>query len=301
MSFARKVAKPLLPKDSRLYRWTRLIYRSMQPTFTTVALEYAPSLQPRWGYTQPPHSAIARIIEENYEIYRTYLESFLSYLSYYHAMPDWNSASPTEPGWNFAHIKGIDVVALYGLLVEHRPSHYVELGSGMSTRIARKAIRDHQLPTKIISIDPQPRIPVNALCDEVIRERIENIEPEVIIDRLGPGDILFWDGAHLAVPGTDAPLLMLEVLPFLRPGVLVHIHDIYWPYDYLPEMCERAYGEQYLLGTWLLGARNRYKILLPNYYLTQRPELMRILEPIWQHPRLGRLKTDGSSFWFEVL
>lgn len=286
---------------TRTYRVARLIYGSMHPAFTPVALEYAPTLKPRWGYDRPPHSAIEEIIKENIDVYRTYLQNFLKYLPYYHAIPNWSSASETEAGWNFPLFKGIDLVALYGMLVEHKPKRYLEVGSGMTTRIARRAIVDHQLPTKIISIDPEPRIPVNVVCDEVIRQRIEEIEPRFILDLLEPGDILFWDGAHLAVPGTDAPLLMLEILPFLRPGVIVHIHDIFWPCDYIPEMTERAYGEQYLLGVWLLGARGRYKILLPNYYITQELGLMQILDPILQHPHLGRLQTGGISFWLEVL
>ncbi len=131
---------------------------------------------------------------------------------------------------------------------EFRPKRFVEVGSGDSTRSAsrRRSIRDHSLPTLITSIDPTPRAEIDKLCDFVIRKPLEEVELDVF-DELGPGDFLFIDGSHRSFSNSDVTVAFLDVLPRLRAGVVVHFHDIFWPYDYPPEWADRYYSEQYLL------------------------------------------------------
>ena len=137
-----------------------------------------------------------------------------------------------------------DAVALYGLLRRTRPQRYLEVGSGHSTRFARRAIRDEGLATTVTSIDPEPRARIDELCDLVIRRPVEALEDDGVFLELGPGDVLFIDGSHRTFTGSDVTVLLLEVVPRLAPGVLVQVHDVYLPRDYPAD----------LVGPVVLGA-----------------------------------------------
>jgi hypothetical protein len=93
---------------------------------------------------------------------------------------------------------------------------------------ARYAIRSGNLKTTISSIDPNPRADINKLCDHVFRANMEQFDPK-LFQELEAGDILFFDGSHRIFSNTDVTVFFLEVLPRLKPGVLVHIHDIFLP------------------------------------------------------------------------
>jgi hypothetical protein len=92
----------------------------------------------------------------------------------------------------------------------------------------------------------------------------------------------------------------LEVLPQLQKGVIVHIHDIYLPYDYPQFMCDRFYSEQYGLAMYLMADSNRYKPLMPNYFVCQDTELSSILQNVWNHPNLEGVERHGGSFWLRI-
>ena len=100
----------------------------------------------------------------------------------------------------------------------------------------------------------------------------------------------------------------MDVLPRLRTGVIVHFHDIFWPYDYLPEWADQYYSEQYLLGSYLLGAdTSKVKILLPNAFIVHDRELARICAPlveIWIGRRYNAHASPngigGGSFWLKL-
>ena len=93
----------------------------------------------------------------------------------------------------------------------------------------------------------------------------------------------------------------MELLPELKKGVIVHVHDIYIPYDYPQFMCDRAYSEQYVLAAFLLANPERYKPIMPNYFVSEDKELAEILLPIWDHENLNGVERNGGSFWFEVM
>ncbi|MCY7410548.1 MAG: class I SAM-dependent methyltransferase [Chitinophagales bacterium] len=122
------------------------------------------------------------------------------------------------------------------MIAIRKPKIYVEIGSGNSTMVARKAIEDHQLKTKIISIDPYPRASIDNLADTLIRKPIENLSDYNFIDELNENDILFIDNSHRSLPNSNVTVCFLEIIPRIKKGVLIHIHDIYLPYDY-PQLC----------------------------------------------------------------
>ena len=120
--------------------------------------------------------------------------------------------------------------------------------------VASRAIRSGDLPTMISSIDPHPHAAIDALCQRKIRAPLEDWEVAVF-DELGPGDILFFDGSHQVFMNSDVTVFFLQIIPRLKSGVMVHVHDIFLPADYPPDWNQSLFAEQYLLAaTMLCGA-----------------------------------------------
>ncbi|TML91993.1 MAG: class I SAM-dependent methyltransferase [Actinobacteria bacterium] len=261
-------------------------------------LDYPFTPHPRWGYGQPLLPGIDELIEAGRTRYRDTLQALTAYAPELRAIPVTSDPAALEPHWDNPFLPPFDAVALYGLLRRNRPQRYVEVGSGHSTRFARRAIRDEGLATTLTSIDPQPRARVDELCDLVIRRPVEALEDRQPFLELGPGDLLFIDGSHRTFTGSDVTVLLLEVVPGLAPGVLVHVHDVYLPRDYPAELVGRWYSEQYLLAAWLLGARD-VEIVLPVNFVCADKELRRELQPLWGELGLDpALPKHGASFWF---
>ena len=193
----------------------------------------------------------------------------------------------------------LDIVALYSLRAELNPRVYLEVGSGFSTQFARRAISDHGLRTRIISIDPRPRADVDDVCDEVIRRPLEDVDLTVF-DRLGAGDAVFVDGSHRSFTNSDATVMFLDVLPGLESGVHVGFHDIRLPDDYPPEWWHRFYSEQYLLAAYLLAEGTKFDITFPAWFIGGDEQLSQILAPLWNDGRLTGIVRDGSSFWIRM-
>jgi len=207
------------------------------------------------------------------------------------------ASAPLAPCWENPWFPPFDGAALYGLIAVNKPSHYIEVGSGISTRFARQAITDLGLSTKIISIDPHPHNPVDGLCDEIIVERAENM-PAEFWNNLKANDIVFIDNSHRCFPGSDVTVFFTEVMPALPPGVIYGIHDIFLPFDYPSAWNERFYSEQYLLMTYLLGGFGSDEILLPVNWLTHQSQLHGILDELWNEKILfDGLMTHGGAFW----
>lgn len=189
-------------------------------------------------------------------------EVFPKYAASYSRVP------PEELG-NYGWNQSIDAEVLYSLLHHLRPRNIVEVGSGFSTRLMRRAIRDGSLPSKLTCIDPNPRADISQYADDYIKSEVENVPVGSITDRLSENDILFIDSSHDIVAGGDIPFLYLEVLPRLRKGVFIHIHDIYLPFDYPEEWMvdlRRCWTEQYLVQAFLMY-NDVFRIKWPARYM----------------------------------
>lgn len=212
------------------------------------------ALQARGHWAQPRYSAGLRLDED---AYLQFLQQVCTpYRDALNALP--RSAAHTPDGYYTDNIwfGAVDAGVLYGVMRHFRPARVVEVGCGFSTRLMRRAIIDGGLATHLTCIDPEPRVDIQAVADEFLAQRVEDIAIEYIIDPLHAGDILFIDSSHVAMTGGDVPFLFLEVLPRLRPGILVHVHDIFFPYDY-PEAwvfeARAGWNEQYLVHAFLAG------------------------------------------------
>jgi len=189
----------------------------------------------------------------------------------------------------------MDAVSLYGLVCEFRPKKIIEIGSGHSTRFARRAILDNSIATKITSIDPTPRADIKELCDLHIQAPLEDTDLH-LFDDLEAGDFLFVDSSHRTFPNSDVTIVFMDLLPRIPAGVVVHFHDIFWPLDYPPDWADRYYSEQYLLGAYLLGdAGSRVEILLPNAFISQDAELAALCVPLLEIPGV---RWEGDPTWW---
>ena len=264
-----------------------------------IPLDYPIVPKPRWGHGSPAHHALSEIIGRSRAQYAAELEAVLELRDRLTTIPvDAPKRSP-EPRWLNGALPGLDAAVLYTMVARHRPATYLEIGSGQSTKFARRACRDHDLATRIVSIDPAPHAEIDDLCDEVLRSGLEDVDLAVF-DRLEVGDILFVDNSHRCLQNSDVTVAFLDVLPALPVGVLVHFHDIFLPDDYPLEIAEQFYSEQYVLAAALLADGPRLQIVMPNWYVAADAELGAILDPLWAEPGFEAVQTHGASFWLRT-
>jgi Methyltransferase domain len=277
------------------------IVKAIHPKYQNVTLEYKVNMRPRWGHGQNANTHLLAAIEKNKELYASYLTEFLTHKEVFHQIKlNKDEADENQIGWNNEFLPGLDIVSIYGMLAKYNPKKYIEIGSGHSTKVVRKAIFENDLQTKTTSIDPFPRANIDHLADNVVRLPIENMEDYSEIESLEENDILFIDNSHRCFPNSDVTVCFLELLPLLKKGVIVHVHDIYLPYDYPQFMCDRAYSEQYVLGAFILANPDKFKTICPNFYISEDAELSKILAPIWEHENLKTVERHGGSYWLQI-
>jgi hypothetical protein len=250
---------------------------------------------PRWGYGKPLHPQITKKFEAQRAEFATLLGKFSQSSEISGSVPLEGDPYSTAPFWKNSFFGYLDGAALIAMLICNAPVRYMEIGSGNSTKFARHAIKAGRLSTTIISLDPEPRAQIDALCDTSIRRRLEDCDLS-LFDQLEAGDILFFDGSHRAFTNSDVTVFFLELIPRLKPGVIVHIHDIFLPYDYPLKWQKRMYSEQYMLAAMLICPEPPFKVLLPNCFVSGDPELRSKVESFlvpngWQ----------GGSFWIEMV
>lgn len=192
-----------------------------------------------------------------------------------------------------------DAVALYGMLRHLRPRRIVEVGSGYSSALMLDTAERHLRPgggeVAFTFIDPYPAL-VRSLVKEgdrceIIGAPVQQV-PFAPFAALGDGDVLFIDSSHVVKMGSDVLHLVFEVLPRLSPGVVVHFHDIFWPFDYPDAWVRegRAWNEAYLLRAFL-SFNDAFEILLFNSYLgAQHRDLLQRHLP-------ASLENTGGSLW----
>ncbi|HEV7517602.1 MAG TPA: class I SAM-dependent methyltransferase, partial [Thermoanaerobaculia bacterium] len=164
-------------------------------------LDYRIRARPRYGYGAPAHPGLWQRIDVGRTGYAALLDGIASLAPSLNALAA-VTTEPAEPRWDNPFFPPLDGIVLYGLLALRRPRLYIEIGSGDSTRFARRAVRDFALPTRIVSIDPEPRAEIDALCDEVVRSHLEDADLGLFAD-LRRGDVVFHDGSHRVFQNSD--------------------------------------------------------------------------------------------------
>lgn len=266
-----------------------------------IPLDYQPSraFAPRYGYSHEKIDAL----EQWFTAHNGEYEKFLDYmrtLSVGHIPISLSAGAPLAPAWVGGPICAFDSLALYAMVQKHAPKTYIEIGSGMTTCFARQAIKDAGLNTKIISIDPEPRREINAICDNVIRDGLENCDLSAF-DRLEAGDILFFDGSHRSFMNSDVTVFFIDVLPRIKSGVIVHIHDINLPWDYPDSFKYWYWNEQYMLAVYMMMGREQLNPIFPTCWVCRGMSLGSDKLPNFVD--LGSTEANlswkgGGSMWF---
>jgi hypothetical protein len=235
--------------------------------FLKVKIDYPDCVKPRPAtYVYPAVQELflrhVADFEKNVEILRPYL--------YHENLDRLPSArvNDHDPYWNNGMFDYDDARAVYAMTAHLAPKKIIEVGSGNSTKFFRKAIRDFQLDTKLIAIDPMPQADIEGVADEIIYQSVVDVDVD-LFGELGDGDILFWDGSHIVFNGTDATHFYLNILPSLKRNVFVHVHDICLPNEYNYIYTAHYYNEQYMLAALLLNS-NRWIPVLPHHFLKPR-------------------------------
>ncbi len=191
-----------------------------------------------------------------------------------------------------------DVEIYASMIGDFRPAEVIEIGAGYSTLVARRALEHLRIEARVTAIDPEPRRSVAEAADVVHRCRVEDIPPDrEPFSDLGSPTLLFIDSSHVVRAGGDIPLLFNKLVPSLPSRTLVHVDDIYIPWDYPTSYRKRLYTEQYVLQALLCGS-DRFRTVFASHYMGRRhQDLMRqIISPSVGDER----RHTGSSYWFTV-
>lgn len=190
---------------------------------------------------------------------------------------------------------GADACAYYGLVRRLAPRHVVEIGGGWSTIFLAQALARNERPAAVTLIEPEPdqRLLARLPRDWDFRRSLLQFADLALFERLEAGDICFYDGSHVTRTASDVNWFFFEILPRLAPGVMVHLHDVYWPDDYHDQWIYGdglSWNEQYFLQAFLMH-NEAYEVRLANHLLCRLREAeVRAIYPTWP---------DGGSVWIE--
>lgn len=222
-----------------------------------------------------------------------------------HALP------PGAPPWTYCtrndYYDQIDGYTLYSMIRRFRPRRIIEIGSGNTTYLsaqtaARNRDDDPDYSCEITAIEPYPnevlRVGFPGLT-RLISSPVQDV-PLSVFGSLEENDILFIDSSHVVRTGSDVLYEFLEILPQLKKGVLIQVHDIFLPGQYPRDWIihvNRYWTEQYLLQAFL-AFNEAFEVILPTAYLHEHaPDVMREA-----FPEVHR--DDGwvfSNFWMRKI
>jgi predicted O-methyltransferase YrrM len=224
----------------------------------------------------------------------------------------WEESGKANGAMGFGPIES-DI--LYCLVRNRKPRRMIQVGAGASTWTALKAAQDAGSQIDITCVDP---FPTDFLRQLSLHNKITL--RDVAVQELAPselcslerGDVLFIDSTHTVSPGSDVNFLILEVLPRLPKGVLVHFHDVSMPYDYLPSVLTQDlffWSESVLLHAYLAdNPRFEIRLACALIHDTARERAAQIIptytNPLRTQRGVAVANADGqfpASIWLEVV
>jgi predicted O-methyltransferase YrrM len=198
-----------------------------------------------------------------------------------------------------------DGTVLYSMMRRFKPRRIVEVGSGFSSA-AMLDVSDKFFDGKIdlTFIEPYPERLYSVLGDTdtqrcTIVQRPVQQAPEKLFTSLEENDFLFIDSSHVAKAGSDVLHLLCTILPLLERGVLVHIHDVLWPFEYPQPWLEqgRAWNEAYFVRTFLQYNRS-FEITYFNSFMAQKHgDLLTRTMPLAMRRPSAEMTPGNGSLW----
>lgn len=220
---------------------------------------------------------------------------------------DWPQESDGNPETFFLNNPSFSfgcAAAAHGMIRHFKPRRVIEVGSGMSTRVIRAALRKNADESGEMAnyqvVDPYPSSATKALMAErLFAQRVELL-PLEFFEELAENDVLFIDSSHSVKVGSDVNYLFLEVLPRLALGVIIHVHDVSLPYEYsqvyaMNPAFRQFWTEQYLLQAFL-SCNDHFKIHLAMHFLMM--EYKDIFMAAFPHYDPQQRAVSGS-FWMQ--
>jgi predicted O-methyltransferase YrrM len=192
-----------------------------------------------------------------------------------------------------------DAFVLSAILQKEKPRRVVEVGSGFSSAVMLDTAGRMPDRPSFTFIEPYPKRLESVITSgdiattTILRKRVQEV-PLAKFDELEAGDFLFIDSSHVGKVGSDVAFLFLRILPRLKPGVIVHFHDIFYPWSYpIKWMLEgRAWNESLFVRTLLAGG-DRFQVMAFNSFAAHAfPEFFRENVPEF-------LKDPGGSLWLK--
>jgi hypothetical protein len=194
---------------------------------------------------------------------------------------------------------GLDAVVLYCMIRHFNPRRIIEIGSGWSTLLsAQAALKNGN--TQLVCIEPFPNQVLKGGfpgLSSLITNRVEEVDLATF-QELEEGDILFVDTTHVVKTNGDVNYLYLEVIPRLRKGVIVHIHDIFFPFEYPKCWITDSllfWNEQYLVQAFLQFNSHFHPLFMVNYMRLKRLEEVKATFPDCP------FFSSGSSLWIQKI
>jgi hypothetical protein len=200
------------------------------------------------------------------------------------------------------YFRGMDALMLYCFLRDLKPAKMVEIGQGFSTRITLAALERNAMETgarpEFVSVDPYPRFTAKdvppCLRLEVIQKEAQQLELEPLLENCA---FLFIDSSHVYKFASDVAFEFNVMYPKLPPGTVLHLHDIFSPYQYPREWIVKDklfWNEQYFLECFLMY-NSAFEVYLPVHLLSRKSEVL--MEAIRKIPLDERFEFSGSSFY----
>jgi predicted O-methyltransferase YrrM len=200
--------------------------------------------------------------------------------------------------WGNPAFNGGDASLLYGMIRLVRPRRIIEIGSGWSTLIGLRGLRMNGAG-EYLCIEPHPNPDIQRLARErritLDQRRVQDV-PVAVFEKLGANDILFIDSTHVAQIGSDVAQEMLQIVPRQAPGVLIHLHDIFLPFEVSKDWVvdKKLFWNEQLLLAAFMAYNSEFKAMVSNHFVAFDPILCAAARRAFPHtPVIG-----GGSFWF---
>ena len=213
------------------------------------------------------------------------------------------SAKPTDllrygyenPAFSFA-----DAIILRAMMIHFRPKRVIEIGSGWSTACILDSVHESNTDIKLTCIEPYPALLLSLMREKdketvrIIEKRVQDVAIESF-DVLESNDILFIDSTHVLKTGSDVNYELFEVIPRLKRGVIIHFHDIFYPFEYGFDWVirqNRSWNELYAVRAFLTY-NSAFRVLFFNDMFAQfRKDIL-----IRDCPDF--LRNSGGSLWLQ--
>jgi len=235
---------------------------------------------------------------EDISLYTANQQALLEVLKSFHS--DFSFPEEIKTGFRYYSNNSFfirsDAFFLYALIRHYKPMQIIEVGSGFSSALMLDVnLQFFNDNIKLSFIEPFPErlyslIEKESQNKNIVVSKVQDV-PMELFDTLQKNDILFIDSSHVSKIGSDVNHIFFNILPRLKSGVIIHFHDITWPFEYPKEWIYegRFWNEAYLLHAFLMN-NNNYEILLFNNYLAHKHNA-------WLQENLPLACGGGGSFY----